>query len=279
MQKIFISILVLFTTLSSFSAQVPNTTGAVASATGGAGVAVVDLNNGALLNPSTVPLYRRKELSFSYSSERFAVSIVDNGVDAAFPAAVAYEQFSNSAFKSKIYHLILAHAWSNKSVGNLSIGADFHYNDFKLTGDENSYRQTRADAGLLWQPTKALSLGLTHKNIALNDTDLNDAIDKVTTTTAGIAYVYESFAQFRFDMESVEKQPSDRFIYKFGLETYMNDWVIARLGYRNDNISSMNFTTLGVGFAGPQFELHYAYQSEAKSNVDPLHIIDLSVPF
>lgn len=279
MKKIFIlfSVSVLFIS-NAFSAQIPNTSGAVSSANGGAGVAVVDLTDGAFLNPAVIPLFPRKELSVSYSSERFSANIVDNGADALFPAAIGYEKYSNDAFKSNVYHLMVAYAYESV-VGNVSFGADFNLNDMKLTGNDESYKQTRATAGFLWQPSKAFSFGLVHKNIALNDTDLPDSIDHVAITTAGLAYVYQSFAQLRFDMESVEKQPSDRYIYKIGLETYINDWIITRFGYRNDNILSMNFSTLGVGFAGPQFQLHYAYQSEAKSTVDPLHIIDLSVPF
>jgi hypothetical protein len=279
MKKIFVllSVSILFIS-NSFAAQIPNTSGAVSSAIGGAGVAVVDIDDGAFINPSVIPLFPRKEISFSYSSERFAGAMVDNGADALFPAGIGYEKYSNDAFKSNVYHLMLAYAYESV-VGNVSFGADFNLNDMKLTGSDKSYQQTRAAAGFLWQPTKAFSFGLVHKNIALNNTDLPDSVDHVTTTTAGIAYVYQSFAQFRFDVETVEKQPSDRFIYKGGLETYINDWIITRLGYRNDNILSQNFTTFGLGFAGPQFQLHYAYQTEAKSTVDPLHIIDLSFPF
>ena len=279
MKKIFalLAVSILFIS-NSFAAQIPNTSGAVSSATGGAGVSVVDVDDSVFLNPAVIPLFPRKQLSLSYSSERFSVNMVDNGADALFPAGIGYEKYSNDNFKSNVYHLMLAYAFETQA-GNISFGADFNLNDMKLTGSDESYKQTRATLGFLWQASKAFSFGLVHKNIALNDTDLPDLIDKVTTTTAGFAYVYQSFAQVRFDMETVEKQPSDRYIYKIGLETYINDWIITRFGYRNDNISSMNFTTLGVGFAGPQFQLHYAYQSEAKSTVDPLHIIDLSVPF
>ena len=279
MKKIISLIAVFIFNFSNLlAAQIPNTSGAISSATGGAGVSVVDVDDSALLNPAVIPLFPRKQMSFSYSSERFAVNLVDNGNEALFPAGLAYEKYSNDAFKSNVYHLILAYAFETQA-GKFSLGGDFNLNDLKLTGSEKSYKQTRANAGFLWQPSKAFSFGLVQKNIALNDTDLPDDIDHVTTTTAGFAYVYESFAQLRFDMETIEKQPSDRFIYKIGLETYLNDWIITRFGYRNNNILSQNFTTLGVGFAGPQFQLHYAYQLEAKSTVDPLHIIDLSVPF
>ncbi len=279
MKKIFILISISLLIISkTYAAQISNTGGAVTTANGGAGVAVVDMDDGAFVNPAVIPLFPRKELSVSFSSSRFAGNIVDNGNDAMFPAAIGYEKYSNDAFKSNVYHLILAYAYESV-FGNVSFGADFNLNDEKLTGSDENYKQTRATLGFLWQPSKTFSFGLTHKNIALNDTALPDSIDHVTVTTAGLAYVYQSFAQLRFDIETVEKQPSDHFIYKIGLETYINDWIITRFGYRNDNVISQNFTTLGVGFAGPQFQLHYAYQTEAKSTVDPLHIIDLSVPF
>lgn len=252
-----------------------NGTGAVSSATGGAGVAVADLDDSALMNPASVPLYRQKEMSLSYSKDRFSGFIADNGKEAAFPAAIGYEQYSNNFFKNKIYHLILAYP----VFQNLSAGIDLNLNETKLLNMDVTYRQTRVNLGLIWQPLKTFSFGLVHKNRALSDTDLADSIDHISITTLGMAYVYQSFAQIRFDIETVEKQPSDQFIYKLGLETYLNDWVITRFGYRNDNINAMNFTTAGLGFAGPQFGLHYAYQAEAKSLIDPIHIIDLTVPF
>lgn len=275
MKQIF-HFICIFISINSFAQNATqNNSGAVSSATGGAGVSVIEMDDSALLNPSTIPLFRRKQMSFSYSSNRFAGSLIDNGQEALFPAGIAYEQYSNDSFKNKIYHLILAYPLSK----NISLGADFNLHETHYLNTETNYKQTRASVGFIWLPFKNFGFGLVHKNMALNDTDLPDSIDHVTTTTLGISYVYESFAQLRFDVESVEKQPSGRYIYKIGLETYLNDWIITRFGYRNDNISNMNFATAGLGFAGPQFGLHYAYQSEAKSTIDPIHIIDLTLPF
>ncbi len=273
---VLLSLLITFVSQNTFAAvQAQNIFGAVSLATGGAGVAIVDLTDSALLNAAVIPFYSQRQVSFSYSSSRFAGAMVDNGRDALFPAAIAYEQHSNDTYKKKLYHLILAYEFSPK----FSLGLDFHYDEFRFLAIDEIHKQTLVNAGLLWQPNKTWSLGLTHRNVALTDTDLPDSVDRVTVTTLGASYVYQNLAQMRFDIETVEKQPSDRFIFKIGIESYINDWIITRFGYRNDNIASQNFGTAGVGFAGPQFGLHYAYQVEANNTVDPLHVIDLNFPF
>lgn len=279
MKKIFVFLIFIFQNfLVHFvqaAPQAQNTSGAVSTATGGAGVAVIDYVDGALLNPSVIPFFPTKQVNLSYSTSRFAGALIDHGKDALFPAGIGYEQQKNDVFKNTIYHLILAYPVGQR----FSIGANFHYNQLRFLTSDTVYTQTLVNLGLIWQATKAWTVGLVHKDLALSDTDLADSIDHVATTTLGAAYVYETFAQLRFDIESVEKQPSGRYIYKMGLETYVNDWIITRFGYRNDNIASMNFGSAGVGFAGPQFGLHYAYQWEANNTVDPLHVIDLSFPF
>lgn len=276
MKKIFLLLFLLYFIQPAMAApKAQNFSGAVSTAVGGAGVGVMEIVDGALLNPSLIPLFPHKQVSLSYSTSRMSGIIVDHGKDALFPAALAYDQLSNDVYKNKIYHLILAYPLSDK----FSIGADFHYNDFRFQNTDTSYTQTLVNVGLIWLAQKNWSFGIVHKDVALNDSDLPDTLDQVATTTLGMGYVYETFAQVRFDIETIEKQTTRRFIYKIGLETYVNDWVITRFGYRNDNIASQNFATAGLGFAGPQFGLHYAYQTEANSAVDPLHVIDLSFPF
>lgn len=276
MKKI-ISILILMgvssVTLAALQAQ--NNFGAVSVGTGGAGVASVDLVDGALINSATIPFYPQKQISFSYSSSRFSGAMVDNGREALFPAAIAYEQQSNDFYKKKNYHLILGYAVTS----TFSLGLDFHYDEFRFLNVDEIHRQTLVNAGVFWQIAPAWGLGLTHRDVALTDTNLADTIDHVAITTLGVTYSYKNMAQFRFDVEKVEKQPSDRYIFKAGLESYINEWIVTRFGYRNDNIASMNFASAGLGFVGPQFGLHYAYQVEANNTVDPLHVIDLNFPF
>ena len=64
-----------------------------------------------------------------------------------------------------------------------------------------------------------------------------------------------------------------------GLETYLNDWMIIRLGYQNNNVLSKNFTTAGLGFSGPQFGFHYGYLTNVSNRNEDRHTVDLGVPF
>jgi hypothetical protein len=260
-------------------AQTSQPSGAVSTATGGTGVGLIEMSESALINPATIPAYSNKQMSLSYSKDRFAVSLTDNGADALFPASLAYEQTSNDIFKNKIYHLILAYSFNGVKEGTFSLGLDFSMHDFKIISTDLNYKQNKVTTGLFWQINSAASLGITYKNKALNDTDLPDTFDQATSINLGLAYVYQKFAQLRADVEKIENQNADRLIYKIGVETYLNEWIITRFGYRNDNMNSMNYATAGLGFVGPQFGLHYAYQVEAKNTVDPLHVVDLSVPF
>ena len=115
--------------------------------------------------------------------------------------------------------------------------------------------------------------------VASSTTDLDESLQKQQTIGLGAQYTYLSFIRFRFDIESGPKNKTDRLVYMGGIETYMNDWMILRLGYQNNNVVSKNYTTAGLGFAGPQFGLHYAYISNVANNRDDQHSIDLGIPF
>ncbi len=275
------NLFLLFILIFHIQSKAQNTAGAVSTATGGAGVGVLDMNEGVLINPALIPAYKQKQMTFSYSKNRFGVSLADNGADALFPAVIAYEQLSNDFFKGKIFHLILAYdfAKENSSSGAFTFGLDYGYNDFKILSTDKNYKQNKLSAGLFFQANTEFAVGLVYKNKGLNDTELPNSFDQASSISGGFSYVYQTFAQFRLDIEKFENQISDRYIYKLGLETYLNEWIITRIGYRNDNLNSLNFTTLGLGFAGPQFNFHYAYQTESKNSIDPLHVVDLSVPF
>lgn len=68
-------------------------------------------------------------------------------------------------------------------------------------------------------------------------------------------------------------------IFKYGTTFLLNEWIVAKIGYQNDNIASQNYFTAGLGFNGPQFGLHYAYVKESEFKKETHHSIDLVVPF
>ena len=250
-------------------------TGAVSSATGGAGAGVLEEVDGTYLNPASIALFQKKSFAASFSKYHTNIHMSDNGRDAFFPAALAYTKSDENQIQTQSYHLVIAYA----VLPNLSLGTDISLREIKLETMTDKFRQTVVSPAICYLISEAFSAGLVWKNRALADTDLVDILDQNSTVVFGLGYVYDKFAKFRGDIETAEHEKTDKMIYKFGIETYLNDWIITRIGYQNDNAHSLNFFTAGVGFAGPQFGLHYAYQSEARNIRDPLHTIDLNISF
>ena len=249
--------------------------GAVSAATGGAGVGVLEEVDGTYLNPASIALFPKKSFAISFSKFHTNIHMTDNGRDAFFPAGLSYTKTDENQMQTQAFHLTLAYAIAE----NFSIGLDTGLREITRTGIDNTFRQTVVTPGMFFQISDSFSSGLVWKNKPLTNTDLPDALDQSSTLALGFGYIYEKFAKFRADIESASNEKTDKLIYKVGLETYLNDWIITRIGYQNDNVRAQNFFTAGLGFAGPQFGLHYAYQAEARNSRDTLHTIDLNIPF
>lgn len=250
--------------------------GAISAASGNTGVASVELTDGIRLNPATIAFYPMKQLVFSYEQDQQTVIIADNGKEALFPAGLYYSQGDDDAFKNKSYHLVLAYPITR----NISLGADVYRSELKSKATDENFKQTKADFGFFMRVNSILNVGLALKGQPFSDTDLPDSIDKAVFVVGGIALSYKNFFQFKFDTEKQTEQAvdSDRLAFRLGMETFLNEWIIARVGYINDNIREYNTLTAGIGFAGPQFGLHYAFQDKA-SDGDSLHVVDLNIPF
>jgi hypothetical protein len=110
-------------------------------------------------------------------------------------------------------------------------------------------------------------------------TDLAENLQLQKTMALGFSYTYGNFVRLRFDMESGPDNQTERLVYKLGMENYINDWIVARFGYQNNNVLAKNYGSLGLGFVGPQFGLHYAYISDVSGGRDQKHLIDLAIPF
>lgn len=270
---------IIFTTFSIlFSSIVFAQThyGAISAAAGNAGVAAVELTDGIRLNPATLPFYPMKQIVLSYEKDQQTALIADNGREALFPAGVYYSQGEDDTFKNKSFHLVLGY----QLFKNLSLGADVYRSELKTKSNGQNFKQMKADFGVFMRVNSFFNAGLALKGTPLEDTDLPDTVDKAVFLTGGVALSYKNFFQLKADVEKQTEQAvdSDRLAFRLGIETYLNEWIIARVGYINDNIREYNTFTAGLGFAGPQFGLHYAYQEKA-SDGDSLHVVDLNIPF
>lgn len=250
--------------------------GSTSSALGGAGVGAVNATDGAFNNPASIALFEHGSAAVSLAHKGFRVSFSDNGQDAMFPAALGYHQSEISTVKTKAFHLVLAKAIENK----FSFGANIHVQDTKIDQNENTYKQTFVDVATLVKVSNWLTIGAAYKNKPLSDTELSDFIDYNPSLSFGVEMAYADIMNVRIDTESAQNLSlQQRQNYKFGLELLLKDWFMGRLGYQNNNVLSQNYSTVGFGFGGPQFGLHYAYVKESNFEKDSYHSVDLAFPF
>ena len=265
-----------FVFLASLNIYAFENLGSVSTALGGAGVGSVIESDGAFNNPASISFFGQKTVALSYGSEAQRVSFADNGEDSLFPAMIGYSR--NSAFDVDTESFYVGFAYPIKKL--FSVGANFGFQSTKIHPSTDKERQNVIDLGLTYRPQAWLSAGLVLKNKPLKDSDLPDAIDDRPSLAVGLEMQYMDLTNFRAEIESGKNTQSDqRLIYKFGLESYINEWFFARIGYQNNNLESQNYFTAGMGLGGSQFGLHYAYTKESELQKDEDHSIDLIMPF
>jgi hypothetical protein len=261
----------------SITSEAALSPGAISTSTGGSGRGTLEPVDSVLLNPAVVAALPSKFFSLDYGKRQWGITISDNGEEALFPAALSFVRAEQDDFKTQ--QLGLALSYSYKKI--ISVGTSvsmFEYDKGQITYDQK-YRQTVVDLGIAYTPVAGMGFGLVANKIYSSDSDLSTPLQKQKTFGFGSSYTYLNFVRFRFDVESAPENKTDRVVYMGGIETFMNDWVIVRLGYQNNNVVNKNYTTAGLGFAGPQFGLHYAYISNVADNTEDQHSIDLGIPF
>ncbi len=273
MTKNILILVILFSQLAIASPII----GSVSTATGGTGRGAIEPVDGVLLNPSSVAKIKTQFFSFNYSNQQMAATIADNGKDALFPAAIAFVRTDVNDLKTQDMALVLAYSL----MPRLSIGTTISLVEYmtNLNNTEQKYRQTVGDIGVSFALARNVSLGAVAYKVLSSDAELAKPLQKQQLVGVGGSYTFDNLVRFRFDIESAPENKFDRLTYMTGLETYLNDWMIIRLGYQNNNVVSKNFTTAGLGFSGPQFGLHYGYLTNVSNRNEDRHTVDLGVPF
>lgn len=251
--------------------------GAVSTSTGGSGRGAIEPMDGVLLNPAILPLLRTKSLSFDYKPNQWGLLIADNGRDSLFPAALAFSRSEIDNLKTQQLGLSLGYSYKQQFSAGMTVSM-YEYDQTLPTTDQRN-RQTIGDFGLTYSPFMNLSFGLVAYRIFASPTDLPADLQKQKKLGLGTSFTFKSFARLRFDIESGPDNKTKNLVYMGGLETFINDWIVTRFGYQNDNVVKKNYLTAGLGFAGPQFGLHYAYIANVADSSNTQHSIDLGVPF
>lgn len=273
-----IKLLNIFVVALLISQNICASIGAISTATGGTGRGAIEPIDGVLLNPASISDLPNNNFSYNYSSDEWAVTISDNGHDSYIPAALIFKKTKTDNLDTQQTGLVLStRRW--KKITLSATASIIEYSQIQSAINEQKYRQSSVDFASTIALGNNLGLGLVFNKVSASDVSLDSNLQLQKTAALGISYTYQSFARFRYDVETAPDNKTDRLVHMVGLENYLNDWVVFRLGYQNNNVLSKNYFSAGFGFAGPQFGLHYAYVSNTRASGEEKHCIDLGFPF
>ncbi|MGZ3770658.1 MAG: hypothetical protein ACXVCP_13690 [Bdellovibrio sp.] len=265
----FVKLSVLFYFIaSSAGAQVYSSS--ISAATGGTGRATVEAGDSAFLNPGTLVHLRGHSMFTSFSKDEFAVSLTDNTEDSFLPSALSYVQRKSTVTQGELQQHDILLSLAEFAVDKIAFGITGHYLEHKLA--TVSYRQSNADLGVIYTPQPHIGWALVAYNVFGEDKDIPQNFRSKRSVAAGFNYIYKSTVRARLDATTDS-------VFMAGLETYVNQFLITRLGYQNDTDDKREIITAGAGFKGPRFAIDYAYQGNSQISGDYRHSVDLVIPF
>lgn len=261
--------------------------GAVSSATANTGVATVEASDAAFLNPASLGHMKgyyfysgfgATKQNTTANNQDLAFSLTDAMPDTVVPTSLGYvqntRQFNGEADNSVSREFRLA--FGNIFRKNLAFGLAVDYGNDRFLNQ--SYQQTNLEAGFLWTPNANFGAGIQFKNLLKPDESIPEFVRFQQRTVAGISYNYRKFMRAKVDLSSTSNNSLKKPTLGVGLESYLNRWLVIRLGAGRDNEQAVDQYTGGLGFMGPKFALHYAYQSSPQNERLTRHSVDLAVP-
>ena len=262
------ALLLVYLNLSSAGAQVFNSS--VSLGTGGTGRGAVQGGDAVYLNPATLVHLRGKALFSGYLEGVFAVTLSDNSEDSFMPASIGYikKYDPNAAVltEENIFSVSLAEFVRDKFAVGLT-GLLFHHH---LNGENSQH--VNADLGFIYTASPELGLGLVIHNVFGENSQIPAVFRRELKIGAGVNYIYRDRIRLRADVTSKSELMA-------GIETYLNDFLISRLGTYQDLDNDRSLLTVGAGFKGPKFHLNYAYEGNPQNSADYRHSVDLLIPF
>ncbi len=258
----------------------------VSAGAGATGRGVSDPLENPYLNPAALPFQRgyffgtgfaRTSNKLYGNQDLFSVALTDNMPETILPTSIAFTESKN---------IDLGREGLRRDI---RLGIGNFYNTKMALGFALNYRMSRtpvfskqqfnAVLGAMFPVRKEIGIGLVFENLFPSDSAIPESERLEPTISLGASYNYLKFVRVRADLIS---QPGNSFgkpVVGLGIENYWNRWIIFRLGAQRDPGLDKSIESIGIGFAGPKFELQYAYQSIRGALVnDGRHSIDLGLP-
>lgn len=260
--------------------------GSVTAATGGAGAAVVEASESPFINPASIAHLQGYYFTSSLgagkkgglgSEQDLGISLTDNMKDTIVPTAIAYSQeYFDTPNDQDISDRRIRLGFGNYIAKKVSLGVAFIQQENRTP--DRKYDQGNLDLGVLYTPSSNMGFGMHYQNVLGGKIEVPDQFRQDSALAAGFVINYKKFYRFKFDLQSAKANNFEKPTLKMGVETYLNNWIIARFGAAKDNFFNFNVYSAGMGFIGPKFALHYAYQNSQQEESVTRHSIDLALP-
>ncbi len=261
--------------ISSFAfAQIYNTS--VTSATAGSGRAATDIGEASFLNPATLVHQPQRQILISQAKDELAMALSENSKEVIFPASLGYVQRKLNMPLNPVMHDMRV-TMAESMVNNFSFGFTGHY--YQVTDQDDQYRQTNFDAGILYNPSSNWGLAVVGYDLLGGRLEMPEAYRLSQKTGLGINWLYHRTMRLRLDAVSAPNNNFSKMTGMLGFEIYYNRWVVGRAGYQDDTFSEKKTASLGLGMDLPRFAVNYAFSSELPRNANERHSIDLGLKF
>lgn len=251
--------------------------GAVSSAAGGTGRASVDAGTPSLLNPAMLVHLKGRQIYTAYEKDTLVVGLSENSKEVAIPTSISYWQkkpqvaTTQDEVLTQDFRLTVA-----EFIQRLwAVGVTAHY--FQVRTPEKTLGQGNIDLGFSVTPVPDIGMALVFYNLGQENKDIADEHRLYQQVGIGFNHIYRDYFRSRLDILSGRNQNFSESTLMLGIESYMNQWTIIRLGYLQNTFLRRSGWTAGFGFDLPKFRINYAYQSLTQE--ENRHSVDMAIPF
>lgn len=290
------------TTTSSPTTSRPGTSsyGAISGGLAGSGLSSVDAGESYIINPGALAHLRGAAITFGTSNfqstpttengypttnEGWHLSLNENSPDSIIASSIFVSKSRSRDKTPNTASLSSNDAWltfGNFVMPQLAAGINYHFRD---TQDPlKNYQEHNFGLGFLWTPLENLGVGFSFLNVNPSPKEVPAAYAMGSTTGIGLLYIHKSFIRLRLDYSKKEHELASMAYTEtaLGLETALSEWISSRVGMAqqktetNEHFQKYSF---GLGFSGPMFGIHYAFQQYQQALKGKEHNLDIIIPF
>lgn len=258
----------------------------ISAGTGSAGRGVSEPLENPYLNPAGLPFQKGYYFGMGFARTRtesygnqdlFTLALTDNMPDTVLPTSLAFTEAKNPDLGPEGLRRDIRVGIGNFYSGRTALGFALNYRMSRSPAFNQ--QQINGSLGFMTPLRRDIGLGITWENLVPRSSDLPESERLNSNLAFGLSYNYKRFLRLRGDLISQPGNNLGRPILAAGLENYWNRWLIFRIGAQRDPAQEKTTNSLGLGFAGPRFELQYAFQSiQGPQESDGRHSIDLGIP-